>query len=69
VSKDIEVNIDQYRFSHGHAPRGEGQWGFFFDGRDAIEKVFWAHGTFGQAKRAAKKEARRIRSTFIEVAP
>ncbi len=63
------VSSDYYQFAHGKSPRGQGSWGFFFDGdRDAIAAWFAPYGSYSQAKAAAVAEAKRRGASRVEVA-
>ena len=66
----VEISTVQFEMAHGHGPRGRGGWGFFFDGADRTEQVWWAPSgsTYVEARRAAVVEARRRGATFVEVA-
>ena len=67
----IVFNTREFRTSHMKEPRGYGRWGFFFFFESRGEAWFTS-GTFAEAKRAAKEEARRRFSqgiVVIEVAP
>lgn len=56
----IEFCTREYRFSHGKEPRGYGSWAFFFDRKFKIEDAFWVNqSTYGDAKKAARAEAKR----------
>ena len=52
----VEVDTHEFRFSHGKAPRGFGQWAFFFD--NSNEPVFAPHSSFADARRWAVAEAK-----------
>lgn len=46
-----------YVFSHGHKPRGYGEWAFLKN-RDSVgNDIIWVRGKFSEAKKAAQKEA------------
>ncbi len=53
----IEFLTSAYCFAHGHPPRGRGGWAFRIDRSAAI---FWANGTYVEAKKAAAEEAKRL---------
>ena len=66
---NIVFSTREFRTSHMTEPRGYGYWGFFFEGRG---EAWFTSGTFAEAKRAAKEEARRRfneGTVVIEVAP
>lgn len=63
-----EVSTSRYEFSHGRSPRGQGSWGFFL-GSSSLEDLFWANGTYSEARRAAVAEANRRGVSSVEVAP
>jgi hypothetical protein len=52
----VEFITSQYVFSHGREPRGRGHWAFA-PFRDTLE-VFWAHGSYAEAKKDAVRQAR-----------
>lgn len=51
----IEFSTGEYEWTYGKAPRGYGYWAFEIEGHE-----FWAHGKYGDAKKAAAAEARRL---------
>ena len=53
----VTFNMTEYAFSHGHAPRGRGNWAFKF-ARDAeIGDYFFAESMlYSDAKKAAAAE-------------
>jgi len=51
----MEFNTREFEFAHGHKPRGTGGWAFAASRNATPEKVFWAHGTFSEAKAQARK--------------
>lgn len=55
----MQVETREFEFSHGKKPRGRGHWAFFFDGQRNVDKAFWAQGTFAEASKAAKEEAKK----------
>jgi hypothetical protein len=65
----IDVSTSAYEFAHGKRPRGEGSWGFFFDGNRDVSAAWWApFGSYSQAKAAAVAEAKRRGAVRVEVA-
>jgi hypothetical protein len=54
----MEFTTRQYEAAHGRQPRGTGHWAFCPEGQyhrdDYLQFVFWAQGTFTDAKRAAR---------------
>ena len=50
----IEFSTSEFERSHGHLPRGMGNWAFAEDRNATDDKILWAHGTLT----AAKKEIR-----------
>jgi hypothetical protein len=46
-----------YEFTHGHRPRGTGNWCFGL-GRGGAWTQFWFNGSYTDGKRAAVREAR-----------
>ncbi len=63
-NSNIRVNTERFFWAHGKQPKGNGNW-FFSIGNNETE--FWFHGTYGNAKAAAKKEAIEKGETFITV--
>ena len=51
----IEFHDSEYRFEHGHAPKGYGYWLFSFEGLE-----FWAKGTLSEAKKQCREHIREI---------
>lgn len=49
---DVNFNTNAYEFAHGKQPRGDGHWGF---SAYASTTIFWAQGSYTEAKRAARK--------------
>lgn len=46
-----------YVFSHGHKPRGYGEWAFLKNKDSVGNDIIWIRGKFSDAKRQAQKEA------------
>lgn len=54
-----------YRNAHGKEPRGFGSWAFQIGDS---KTTFWCHqATYGDAKKAAKAEARRLNFGHVVV--
>jgi len=51
----IEFTDREYRFEHGHAPKGRGWWFFKFEGHE-----FEATGTLTEAKKKCREHIREI---------
>ena len=53
----IEFTDSEYRFEHGHAPKGRGGWIFQFEGQE-----YWAKGcqTLTEAKKEVKEHIKKI---------
>jgi hypothetical protein len=62
----VEVNTNEYEFSHGRKPRGFGSWAFEVKG-----DVYWCKSsqTYTDAKREAMAEARRVNAREVKVCP
>lgn len=56
---DVEISTTNYRFAHGHLPKGRGNWAFLF--ADAPETPWWAPASlmYAEACRKARAEAKR----------
>ena len=70
----VEFNTRDYEMAHGHKPRGEDSWAFYFDARPeqrTFENAWWADGflTYGEAKQQARAEAVRRGASRVYVAP
>jgi len=50
----VRVYTEQYEFSHGKKPRGDGRWAFYFDG-ETDPRFF--DGTYTEARDQAKSYA------------
>lgn len=63
----ITVDDHQYRFSHGHAPRGRGGWAFEFG---HTRELVWIPGsmTYSSAKSRALRMAQKRGVSIIRVA-
>jgi len=63
----IEFRTNEYRFAHGHTPRGYGNWAFFFHPSRRIEDAFWVWGMYSEAKKTARVEAKRrdVEEVFV----
>jgi len=46
----LNFNINEYYAAHGKVPRGKALWAFEVDTGKAETKVFWAYGTYTEAK-------------------
>jgi len=59
----METNTQQYEFSHGRKPRGEGYWAFRLTGTDGngryTSETYFEHGKLGEAKAAACRRMKR----------
>jgi hypothetical protein len=62
---DSDSALD-YRFAHGHAPRGIGAW-IFGLGRAGAWTTFECHGSYTTAKAAAMREARSLGCDTVTV--
>ncbi len=60
----VTFTPNEYIFSHGKAPRGEGLWMFDLDG-----EVFEFFGMFSKARAGAITEARRRGAYLVKVLP
>ena len=66
----MEVNTNQFEFSHGRKPRGRGNWGFEFRRSPNEDHLtFWHMGTYSEAKRAAVREAKACGAWTVVVLP
>ena len=64
----VKVNTTYYEFAHGHRPRGDGRWAFFFRHDAAnVGEPFFVYGTFDEAKAVARKKAKRARAAELVV--
>jgi hypothetical protein len=62
---NVDVSTRQYKFAHGKLPRGVGNWAFAFAGRPRL--IVWVSGPYGQAKRTAVAEAKKLNVQLLEV--
>lgn len=55
VATRITVDTSTFERSHGKKPRGYGSWAFYNkpDHGDEFDKLFFANGTYTEAKKAA----------------
>lgn len=56
AARDVEVMTIDYVWSHGKEPRGRGGW-IFSTCRNGRGEMFFANGTYGEAKREAVQKA------------
>lgn len=56
----MTVSTSLYESSHGHKPRGRGLWAFLIERRPGEYTEFWSNGSYTEAIRACKVEARQI---------
>ena len=72
----IEFDTHEYEFNHGHSPRGRGGWGFRFIGIKPLTfeeynqegcRIFWTQGTYTEAKKAARIEAKKAGCVWVKV--
>jgi hypothetical protein len=67
-STSIEFNTSGYRFATGKEPRGGGSWGFSAKRNyDSTTDVFWANGTYGEAKKAARAHFSALGVSYVYV--
>lgn len=68
----VEVVTREYESNHGATPRGAGQWGFCTVSTrtiDYLSNVIWVCGTYGAAKKAARKIAAERGNGVLYVCP
>jgi len=65
----IEFNTTEFEFSHGKQPRGHGDWAFLLQAINRADRVIWIHGSYGEAKKQARKTARELRYYRVKVLP
>jgi hypothetical protein len=67
----MTFHTEQYRFSHGKAPRGTGRWMFEFSDRPDSTRFATVTGTYTDAKRRLVKKLRQegLRYASITVLP
>jgi hypothetical protein len=65
--RSVKVDYSDYRRSHGKMPRGRGHWFFFFNHAGTFGNCFSFNGSFTNAKKAAKKEAkaRQVSTVYV----
>jgi hypothetical protein len=64
----IEFSTREFEFAHGHRPRGVGRWAFFFGFASRnVEDAFWFDGLYGDAKKAARDEAKKRDAQIVVV--
>ena len=63
------VSTREYEFSHSHKPRGYGNWAFTYNDRtgDKFPLLAWRCGSYGEARRDAVREAKRVGFDSMEV--
>lgn len=61
----VQFRTTEFVMSHGHEPRGYGHWAFFF--HPARKEAWWCEGMFSDAKKEARKEARKrgVEEVFV----
>ena len=64
IDEAIKVDTDQYKYSHGKNPKGEGNWAFDIGG----ETVFIS-GKYSDVVKDAKKQATKKKLFRIQVLP
>lgn len=57
MTKHVQVSTANYYAAHGHAPRGRGNWAFFFDGATDVDDAKWFEGMYSEAKAKAVRYA------------
>lgn len=60
----VQFSDTEYKFAHGKAPRGPGNWAFFFDSND---RPCWFDGKYSDAKRAAMEFAKKHKHSAVKV--
>ena len=67
----VDFDTTQYEFAHGRQPRGRGGWAFQEGDRRSTSPLFWANGTYSEAKRQAREHftamARAAEATYVQV--
>jgi hypothetical protein len=63
----MEFNTSEYRFSHGKEPRGTGSWAFSTVKAPVagVNEIFWFNGSYGDAKKAARKYFKGFGATYM----
>ena len=66
----VVFNTTEYEFSHGRKPRGDGGWVFSFKRNpDVMTEIFFVHGIYTVAKKAAAKKAKSENQREVFVCP
>jgi len=66
----ITTNTREFEFANGRKPRGYGMWAFevtlYKSGKGYTTEEVWGNGNYGDAKRAAIREAKgRVDHDFV----
>ena len=64
--KDVIVRDSEYRFAHGKAPSGLGNWAFSYGKNGSLGTQFF-YGKFSEAKKKAIKRAVEHGTTYVSV--
>ena len=64
--KDVIVRDSEYRFAHGKAPSGLGNWAFSYGKNGSLGTQFFS-GKFSEAKKKAIKRAVEHGTTYVSV--
>ena len=58
---------DNYKWTHGKRPGGDGSWAFQVTTRSGMKKTVWRRGMFGTVSRNVMKLQTKMRSGFSVV--
>ena len=65
----MQVETNQFQFSHGQKPRGYGLWYFELTLAGGVPQMVGITDYYATAKKAALAKARELKATRIEVLP
>ena len=66
ITHKVRVITTEYEFVHGKKPRGTGRW-FFSIKEGAVDAAIFMTGTYSEATKGAKKFARSVGVSEIQV--
>lgn len=69
MTRTARVSTRGYRRSHLNEPKGRGYWLFAFDGDEDPDNLWGTNGTYTEARKAAKAEAKTRGAELVEVMP
>lgn len=60
MKASVDFETIRYERAYGKKPRGIGHWAFSVEYKGIGQKIFWANGTYAEAKKMVKEEIQKF---------